>query len=110
MSFFRGNPEQHAFRQHSADLIHAIDSPDHLAWQLFSDGLISSGVKSQVLVPMLSNVQKNGILLSTIEGKIKAEPSIFLRFVESLQGSDDSTLRLMGSKMKATYGTVLLYY
>lgn len=104
MSHYGAKAEQQAFRHHSATLLCAVDSPDQLAWQLFSAGLISSPVRDQALVPMLSAMQKNGILLSAVESKIKVEPAVFHRFVELLQRTGNSTLAAMGMKMKAACG------
>ncbi len=98
------SPEECAFRQHSAALIHAIDAPDVFAWQLSANDIISSSVKSKALVRELSKEEKNSVLLSAVEGKIRAEPSIFGKFVTLLRVQDDLTLRNLGEKIKAAHG------
>ncbi len=70
------SPELCAFRHHSFALIHAIDCPDTFAWQLSANDLISDETKSQALVLQLSKEQKNSILLSAVEGKIRAVISL----------------------------------
>ena len=98
------SPEECVFRQHSATLIHAIDAPDEFAWQLFANDIISHTVKNDALVSQLSNERKNSILLSAVEGKIRADPSLFHKFVQLLRVSDDLTLRSLGERLRDAYG------
>ena len=38
------NPAYEAFRKHSADLLTAIQDPEVLAWELFSENVVTSTV------------------------------------------------------------------
>ncbi len=97
-------PEECAFRQHSAALLHAIDSPDELAWQLYSSDIISSSVKSKALVRELSKEEKNSVLLSAVEHRIRAEPDVLATFVTLLREQGDPALTSVGDKIEAAYG------
>ncbi len=99
-TFGQESPELCTFRHHSVALIHAIDCPDVFAWQLAANGIISNETKNQALILQLSKEQKNSILLLAVEGKIRAEPSVFHRFTDLLVADGDQTLKTVGDRMR----------
>ena len=76
--------ESEAFRKCSADLIRGIQDPELLAWELYSDDVVSETVVDEVSVVGLSGVQKKSRLLSAVRDQIAVDPAKFQNFLQAL--------------------------
>ena len=90
-----------AFRKHSADLIRAIQDPEVLAWELYSDQVISDSVVDDVSVAALSPVQKKTRLLAAVRDQITVDPAKISRFIQALR--KQPTMEKVARKLKETY-------
>ena len=68
----------------SADLIRGIQDPELLAWELYSDDVVSETVVDEVSVVGLSGVQKKSRLLSAVRDQIAVDPAKFQNFLHAL--------------------------
>jgi len=102
-------PEELAFPSYWYSLIHAISNPDFFAWQLCANEIITDANRNEIVVQH-TRQEKNWKMLLAVEGRIKAAPSIFHRFVEVLRVQDDPVLRDIGQRLKDAYGMILSVY
>ena len=90
-----------AFRKHSADLIRAIQDPEVLAWELYSDQVISYSVVDDVSVAALSPVQKKTRLLAAVRDQIAVDPAKIVKFIQALR--KQPTMEEVARKLEETY-------
>ena len=93
--------ESEAFRKCSADLMREIQDPELLAWELYSDEVISETVMDKVSVVGLSSVQRKARLLSTVRIQIATDPTKFQNFLKVLR--DKPQLKDVAEKLKTAY-------
>ena len=74
-----------AFRKCSADLIRGIQDPELLAWELYSDDVVSETVVDEVSVVALSAVQRKTRLLSAVRDQIAVDPAKFQNLLQALR-------------------------
>ena len=91
-------PEYHTFREHYYRLVQAIQDPLSLAAQLFSQGIITSAVKEQMIVSALTRLEKNSLLLSAVEGQIQTDPRVLHVFLSTL--NEDSSMQSVVKSMQ----------
>ena len=96
------NPAYEAFRKHSADLLTAIRDPEVLAWELFSESVVTSTV-----VEFANNMTHDrGVriskLLMAVESQIKVDPRVFEVFLSVL--AKRPSMSIINGRMKDTYG------
>ena len=73
--------EFEAFQKCSADLIRGIQDPELLAWELFSNDVISETVMNEVGMAGLSGVQRKTKLLSAVRDQIAVDPAKFQKLL-----------------------------
>ena len=73
--------ESEAFRKCSANLIRGIQDQELLAWELFSNDVISETVMNEVSVVGLSGVQRKMRLLSAVRDQIAVDPAKFQKLL-----------------------------
>ena len=93
--------ESEAFRKCSADLIVGIQNPEELAWELYSNEIISETTMDEVSVVGLSTVQKKAKLLSAVRDQIAIDPAKFQNLLLVLR--KQLPLKGVVDKLKATY-------
>ena len=74
-----------AFRKCSADLIRGIQDPELLAWELYSDDVVSETVVDEVSVVGLSGVQRKTRLLSAVRDQIAVDSAKFQNLLQALR-------------------------
>ena len=90
-----------AFRKCSADLIRGIQDPELLAWELYSDDIVSETVVDEVSVVGLSGVQRKTRLLSAVRSQITVDPNKFQKLILVLR--NQPSLKGVAEKLKTTY-------
>ena len=73
--------EFEAFQKCSADLIRGIQDPELLAWELFSNDVISETVMNEVGMAGLSGVQRKTKLLTAVRDQIAVDPAKFQKLL-----------------------------
>ena len=92
-----------AFRKCSADLLIGIQNPELLAWQLYSDGVVSETVADEVSVVGLSAVQRKTRLLSAVRDQIAVNPTKFQNLLLALR--KQPPLKDVADKLESVYKT-----
>ena len=77
--------ESETFRKCSSDLHKGIQDPESLAWELYSDGVVSETVVDEVSVLGLSAIQRKTKLLSAVRDAIAVDPTKFQNLLTALQ-------------------------
>lgn len=77
--------ESEAFRKCSSDLLRGIQDPELLAWELYSDDVVSETVVDEVSVLGLSAVQRKTRLLSAVRNQIAVDPAKFQNLLLALK-------------------------
>ena len=90
-----------AFRKCSADLIRGIQDPELLAWELYSDDVVSETVVDEMSVVGLSGVQRKTRLLSAVRDQITVDPNKFQNFLQALR--KQPPLKHVADKLEAIY-------
>ena len=74
------------FRVYMEKLMEAIQSADipMVAVKLYSKEVISENTRDKVLLPNLTKLEKNWILLTAVEDAIKTQPQMLLTLLEIL--------------------------
>ena len=93
--------ESKAFRKCSADLMRGIQDPELLAWELYSDEVISEVVVDEMSVVGLSTVQKKTRLLSAVRNQIAMDPAKFQNLLLVIRNQPQ--LKVVAEKLKITY-------
>jgi len=94
--------EAKTVRKHYADLTLAIQDPNRLAAQLYSDGVIARGVLDSTLASGSTRFDRSMYLLQVVSDQITADPKIYHDFVAILR--KDSSLQTTADLMNTTYG------
>lgn len=97
------SPEYAAFRECYADILTAIQSPEHLANELFAKNVIDNEVKDQVHLDPQTRMKKGHILLDAVEQAIRADPTCFHVFTEALHQEGTSGVQTVCLKLKEAY-------
>ena len=90
-----------AFRKCSADLLIGIQNPELLAWQLYSDEVVSETVADEVSVVGLSAVQRKTRLLSAVRDQITVDPNKFQNLLQVLR--KQPPLKDVADKLETIY-------
>ena len=77
--------ESKAFRKCSSDLLRGIQDPELLAWELYSEDVVSETVVDEVGLLGLSAVQRKARLLSAVRNQIAVDPSKFQSLLLALK-------------------------
>ena len=90
-----------AFRKCSADLIRVIQDPVLLAWELYSDDVVSETVVDEVSVVGLSGVQRKTRLLIAVRDQIAVDPKKFQNLLQALR--KQPPLKDVADKLETIY-------
>ena len=71
------NPAYEVFRKHSGDLLTVIQDPEVLAWELYSESVITSAVVEFANNMTHERGARTSKLLIAVESKIKVDPGAF---------------------------------
>ena len=93
--------ESKAFQICSADLIKEIQDPELLAWELYSDDIVSETVVDEVSVVGLSGVQRKSRLLTAVRDQIAVNPAKFQKLLLVLR--KQTPLKDVVNKLESTY-------
>ena len=96
-----------AFRKCSADLMRGIQDPELLAWELYSDEVISETVVDEVSVVGLSGVQRKTRLLSAVRDQIAVDPNKFQNLLQALR--KQPPLKDVADKLETIYNNCGMY-
>ena len=96
-----------AFRKCSADLIRGIQDPELLAWELYSDDVVSETVVDEVSVMGLSSVQRKTRLLSAVRDQIAVDPAKFQNLLLALRKRPP--LKDVAEKLETIYNNCGMY-
>ena len=94
-----------AFRKCSADLIRGIQDPELLAWELYSDDVMSETVVDEVSAVALSDVQRKTRLLNAVRAQITVHPAKFQNLLRTLRRQP--SLKDVAKKLKTAYESSL---
>ena len=96
-----------AFRKCSADLIRGIQDPELLAWELYSDDVVSETVVDEVSVVGLSSVRRKTRLLSAVRDQIAVNPAKFQNLLLALR--KHPPLKDIAEKLETIYNNCGMY-
>ena len=96
-----------AFRKCSADLIRGIQDPELLAWELYSDDVVSQTVVDEVSVVGLSGVQRKTRLLSAVRDQIAVDPAKFKNLLQALR--KQPPLKDVADRLETIYNDCGMY-
>ena len=96
-----------AFRKCSAELLIGIQNPELLAWQLYSDEVVSETVADEVSVVGLSAVQRKTRLLSAVRDQIAVSPNKFQNLLQVLR--KQPPLKDVADKLETIYNNCGMY-
>ena len=96
------NPAYKAFRKHSADLLTVIQDPEVLAWELFSESVVTSAVVEFTNNMVHERGERTSKLLLAMGSQIAVDPGAF-DVLLSMLAKRPSMSDLCG-RMKDTYG------
>ena len=97
--------ESEAFRKCSVDLIRAIQNPELLAWELYSDDVVSETDMDEVGVVTLSGIQRKTRLLNAVRAQITVHPAKFQNLLLALRRQP--LLKDVAEKLKTAYESLL---
>ena len=82
----------------------AIQSADipMVAVKLYSKEIISENTRDKVFLPILTKLEKNGILLTAVEDAIKTQPHVLVTLLEIL--NEFKPADLIAQKMRQQLG------
>ena len=78
------NPAYETFRKHSADLFTAIQDPEVLAWELFSENVVTSTVVEFANNMTHERGERTSKLLMAVGSQIAVDPGAFDVFLSVL--------------------------
>ena len=96
------NPAYEAFRKHSADLRTVIQDPDDLAWDLYSEDIITADEREAACYHMHDGSMRTSSMLSAVESKIEVDPGKFDVFLSVL--AKQPSMSDLCKRMRDTYG------
>ena len=91
-----------AFHEHYTDLLTVIQDPDVLAWELFSESVVSSTVVEFVTNMLHHRDVRTSKLLMAVESQIFEEPGAFDMFLSVL--AKRPLMSDLCGRMKNAYG------
>ena len=99
------SPEREALRCYSADLVTAISAADplNLALKLFSKNLIERATVEEVCLPTNPPTTKSCIIVTAVDRKVDADPSLFHQFITLLQDEEVGILKSISRKLMEKY-------
>ena len=97
--------ECEAFRKCSANLMRGIQDPELLAWELYSDDVVSEKVVDEMSIVGLSGVQRKTRLLSAVRLQIATDPTKFQNLLKVLRNQPQ--LKDVAEKLKTAYESQL---
>ena len=97
------NPAYETFRKHSADLLTAIQDPGDLAWELFSENVVTSAVVEFANNMTHERGERTSNLLMAVGSQIEVDPGTFDVFLSVL--SKRPAMSDLCGRMKDTYGS-----
>ena len=96
------NPAYESFRKHSADLLTAIQDPEVLAWELYSESVVSSAVVEFASNLMHERGARTSKLLMAVGSRIEVNPRTFDVFLSVL--TKRPSMSDLCRRMKDMYG------
>lgn len=96
-----------AFRKCSSDLLRGIQDPELLAWELYSDDVVSETVVDEVSVLGLSAFQRKTKLLSAVRNEIAVDSAKFQNLLTVLKKKPP--LKSVVEKLETTFKTCGTY-
>ena len=78
------NPAYETFRKHSADLLTVIQDPEVLAWELFSESVVTSTVVEFAYNMTHERGERTSKLLMAVGSQISADPRVFDVFLSAV--------------------------
>ena len=96
------SPENAAFRECYADILTAIQIPEHLADELYSQDVIDDEIKARIHLDPQTRMKKGRILLDAVEQAIRADPACFHVFTEALHQEGTSGVQTVCLKLKGS--------
>ena len=93
--------ESEALRTCSANLVRLVQDTDQLAWELYSDGIISNYVRESVTAEALL-ADKNTKLFSAVGNQIDVDPAKFPNLLRALRRRPH--LKVVVDKLETTHG------
>ena len=97
------NPAYETFRKHSADLLTAIQDPEVLAWELFSENVVTSTVVEFANNMTHERGERTSKLLMAVGSQISVDPGVFDVFLSVLD-KQPAMSDLCGRMKEAYYG------
>ena len=101
------NAASEAFRKCSTDLLRGIQDPELLAWELYSDDVVSETVVDEVSVLGLSAFQRKTKLLSAVRNEIAVDSTKFQSLLTALKKKPP--LKSVVEKLETTFKTCGTY-
>ena len=95
------NPAYEAFRKHSADLRTVIQDPEVLAWELFSESVVTSAVVEFADNMMHERGERTSKLLMAVGSQIVVDPGVFDVFLSAL--AKRPAMSVLCGRMKDSY-------
>ena len=96
------NPAYEAFRKHSTNLRTVIQDPDDLAWDLYSEDIITAHERKAACYHMHGRSMRTSSMLSAVESKIEVDPGKFDVFLSVL--AKQPSMSDLCKRMRDTYG------
>ena len=97
--------ESEAFRKCSADLLRGIQDPEILAWELYSNDVMSATIMEKVSVVGLSDVQRKTRLINAVRAQIIVHPAKFQNLLLALRRQP--SLNEVAEKLNTAYESQL---
>ena len=96
-----------AFRKCSAELTRGIQDPELLAWELYSDDVVSETIVDEVSVVGLSSVQRKTRLLNAVSDQIAVDPAKFQNLLLALR--KQAPLKDVADKLETIFNNCGMY-
>ena len=96
------NPAHETFRKHSADLLMVIQDPEVLAWELYSESVVSSAVVEFANNMTHERDTRTSKLLMAVGSRIEVDPGVFDVFLSVL--AKRPSMSDLHRRMKDLYG------
>ena len=96
------NPAYETFRKHSADLLTAIQDPEVLAWELFSENVITSAVVEFANNMIHDRGERTSKLLMAMGSQVAVDPGAFDVLLSML--AKRPSMNDLSGRMRNTYG------
>ena len=94
-------PGYRALQEHYSTLVAGIQDPAELAGKLFSNCVITDGILSEIVHPMLDKRTQCAKLLEAVLRKLVSDPDSFWTFVTVLE--EESTNQVIAESVRKSY-------